>query len=397
MWSNFGVRTQTITYSKPIGGETMRCNPQQQQQQQPRIQVPVNTRTEAVAPPTWKDYGVSVQNISVRTYQEPTKDSPSPPPQQPQQPQHLQSPQRQQAGSPVGQARHHFKISAKLIEPNTIEYEYTVAEPSTNDWVGLYIYDRELSYESYIFTNGASSGHGTFTIKNSGYHDVRYMRGTNRAHFLARSEPVLIGPHVSLNVSGVETTMLCVKYDIEKVNITNAVHSSRWGVGLYPAGQRSNNKSAEFVECSRFPPGEVTLPTPLAPGRYDIRFFLQNTRAYSAMITVEVVNTDKLEALRNGSNITVTWKCRTKPFSEGNWVGLFSSANPKNAIKFKRVSEGSVSQDKSSGSLYFQIGDLGKGTYFLDFYTSGTQSFIGSFFTGLTNTIVPGMHAEITI
>jgi hypothetical protein len=78
----------------------------------------------------------------------------------------------------------------------TITVQWTAPTgSSTRDWIGLYkVGDGALSFISWIYTNGSTSGSSNFTAPGvAGQYEFRYMlnNGTTEA---ARSGPVTVTP-----------------------------------------------------------------------------------------------------------------------------------------------------------------------------------------------------------
>lgn len=378
-WGNFGIRSQVPAYANPPQQQQ-----HQQQQQQQQIDVRVEKEDKELVPKTWSDFGVTVQNISIRTYQDqqpsrskssspplPTPPPPPPPPQIQNSQQLLE--QDHQEGihqtlkkqSPV--LRPNFSITIKVIDTEVVKYSYSVLEPMKGDWIGLYVHNQESSYKKFEYTDGKKEGEGEFRDIPNGYYDVRYMRGGESSHYLARSEPFLIGPKVSLKVIEKDGNKMTISYEVGRENIQIRCPESDWGIGIYPAGKKSNSDYLDFYKCRAYEPGKVIVEIPRNPGKYDARFFLEGNEAYSAMLTFEVENEDMLKATLNGNCLYVNWVCRTKPSDNGNWIGLYNEAEPNKCIIYKYIKDCNPSEDRQSGSFYFTVSGLPRGRYFLTF------------------------------
>lgn len=382
-WRNYGVRTQKFEYTSPHPNEE-----QKSQLNEQNFQVNVVNTQAPVALKSWKDYGITVQSVSIKSYSKEEEDkedevNPKPPPMVNQPPvMQIHSPaheQYQRKPSPV--KKNNFNITLRAIGSDSLEYEYNVNEPSQNDWIGLYIHDREQNYERAVYTYGKKTGKGTFeNIGNKGYYDVRYMRSQWKSKdYLAKSDPVLIGSDVTLKVTGEDTEELVIKYEIERVNMANELLDSQWWVGLYPAGQRSNNKYMASRKCKCGKPGEICLETPREPGNYEVRFFRQEIAAYSAKATFEVADKDKMNAHVNGNAVSVEWTYRTKEFHDKNYVALFDASGTE--VCRKSLGEGKVNESKTAGTLFLQSGKkFVKGSYYVTFnvFTPGAWGWSGN-------------------
>jgi len=257
-------------------------------------------------------------------------------------------------------------VTAQLTEGAAscdIAFEFSVPSPSTSDWIALFIHDRQLSHSGYEWTQGAFRGKGVFKNLAHGTYDVRLLRGRDSEHYLARSNPVLVGPPVTLRITGADTELLSVEYS------GGSERSGDW-IGLYTAGSRSNKKYLAFEYCTTHPAGTVRFATPRQPGNYDVRYFkAASGYAYSGAATVTVPNVDSLTATSltvTGGTVTcdVVWKCRSRARTSGDWIGLFEpTGTSRQYLLCQYLSHGTIDASGNAGTLHFDLSKLNPGTY----------------------------------
>jgi hypothetical protein len=294
----------------------------------------------------------------------------------------------------------------------TITYSYSTPAPTTtSDWVAVYIHNRTKSYQAYRTctttttttttqhdgSNGGSSGSGEFSGLCDGTYDVRLLRGSDTEHFIARSEPVVLGTPVMLTIredrdqqpssssrddSGTVVTVVTTKKMIvdsreEQDDSKDGgdggggqqqqqrVRSKDW-VGLYSAGMRSNKQYqtwSHITDTSSAGGGRVEFEVPRMPGEYHVRYFKAGSGyAFSGSARFMVPNTDRLEvsavmAGGAGREIEVRWRCRSRARTTGDWIGLFSpGATDRQYHAFEYLSRGTFDDDsQDSGVVRFDL------------------------------------------
>lgn len=282
------------------------------------------------------------------------------------------------AAKPVTSSPCRVAASVATTDPNAILAQFDLGgiKPTVNDWVGLYIHDREFpnKYSLYFSTGGKPSGETTFSSLKPGTYDVRlFLAGTQVEQ--ARSGPVLIGAAVRVIAKEVSSTKehgpvraFQVSWEDDKKDNDCA---KDW-IALFRLGTKSNKKWLTYQYCGSDPAHTLVFAAPRTPGQYEFRYFRSGSgNIYSGKSNVVIVpNVDYLELLPD-TNGKIQWGCFSKEPNSGDWVGLFAKgADSTKYIQSKYCSEGEMdSDDCDSGTILFDLSQLTAGEYEFRFFS----------------------------
>eukprot|EP00727_Mastigamoeba_balamuthi_P012738 m51a1_g8087 hypothetical protein (491) ;mRNA; f:39240-41984 len=227
--------------------------------------------------------------------------------------------------------------------------------PSSKDWVGLFIHDREWKYSQWAYTNGAAEGSHRFDGLVPGYYDARVFLGSMPSP-LGRSDSALVGARVDVAAAH------CGR----RIDVSWAPEAGRgdW-VALYAVGTRSNKKYLAYVSLGA---GDTSaaLEAPRAPGAYEVRYFYaQSGYVYSGKTRPVVVPNGDTLAIDPASappRMVLRWACTTRaPNPRYDWIGLYESgADSRRYLASHYTSEGTVDTATESGSITFDLSKIGK-------------------------------------
>lgn len=217
-------------------------------------------------------------------------------------------------------------------------YKYPAEQKRTGyDWFALFIYDREISYEtwSYAKENG-DEGFADFDLPaRAGYYCVRlYANGAKPQKGcrveLASSEPFLVGSNVLLSTE-------CEAGDdgrqevVVSCTFPSPSESERTDyVCMYEKGKMSNhqhlakNAVSVGVGCCNV---RTRFAKPAAMGEYEFRYFFNSVDAFSGVSdSIEVPDLSSLTLYADQSTLRVRWCLgNVEKMTGGEWVGVFDA------------------------------------------------------------------------
>ena len=171
----------------------------------------------------------------------------------------------------------------------TVSFTAPAGQPAL-DWIGLYrVGDDNRAYRWWTYTNGAASA--TYNLaapSEPGDYEFRYLINNGYTD-VARSNPFRVNSATYL-LSGSPATVASGGAITVQWTAPDGSSNTDW-VGLYREGEPENRNYLwpHWFYTDGAPTGSRSLTMPAAPGRYVLRYLLNNTYIHTAESTVIVV------------------------------------------------------------------------------------------------------------
>ena len=313
----------------------------------------------------------------------------------------------QQHSKKPGKARPPFVLKGRWVQFYTIRYEWKYPPgmfPSSRDRVELHRMGQAPQSTAggsccvdFACATGSAEGAGNFNNLDVGYYVLKFVVDERP---IAVSDPILVGDEVNVtaelssNGSGGEkkgeTTgnanvvmvhcsrkhggSLSPEDKIELFSIVSmkVIESKLIGSSSSSSSNNNNNVvSSGGSGGSSSNDVELQIAAPRVPGKYEVRYYVKGSRAYSGVCAVTVENNDSLAVClipAQGTTFArVVWKCRAFKRSSSDWVGLYPRSAPSSCRCYEYVKG-----DEGSSTFDLYAHKFGKGdTIIAKFFVHG--------------------------
>jgi hypothetical protein len=243
-------------------------------------------------------------------------------------------------GAPHASTSHILQPSVQADSPaisgRNVQVNWSgLTSPSTDNWVGLFPRDGDLSTRlEFSFLTNSASGTVPLPVPDStspGVYDVRLF-GNGGRDLAAFARLIVVVPKQTL-----ETTNSPIAGRTVGLRWSGIIspHADDW-IGLYPEGGAADSR-LELVRITATESGLTVfkLPGTLPAGEYELRLYVGGGKRLGTTTKIHIDNASASIRIRQpvirGGTVEVEWDHTFEP-SPSDWLGLFPKGSPASSL-----------------------------------------------------------------
>lgn len=242
-----------------------------------------------------------------------------------------------------------FVLKGRWVQPFVIRYEWKYPEsmfPSSKDVIELHAAGKGTdSCVEFSRASGSVEGSGFFNSLDLGVYVLKFVVDGKT---IAVSEKIRVGEEVSVSAE-MDTTTNTVNVSYGR---KNATYTSNDRIVLFCVTSEKLISSKNLTMKSGVANGTISFPLPKLPGKYDVRYYIKKSKAYSGITSFTITNEDTIDVClipAQGTTLArVSWKCKAFKRTTSDWVGLYPAGKDASYRCYEYVKvdeEGSVTFD----------------------------------------------------
>lgn len=217
-----------------------------------------------------------------------------------------------------------FVLKGGWMKPFIIRYEWKYPEsifPSSKDRIELHAVGKSTdSCVDFSRASGSVEGSGYFNSLDLGFYVLKFVVDGKT---LAVSEKIRVGDEVSVAAE------LDPAKDVVNVSYKrkNGTYASNDKLVLFCVTSDKLISSKNITMNNDVREGAFSFPLPKLPGKYDVRYYIKKSKAYSGVTSFTIENDDVIDVCLIPAQDTtlarVSWKCKAFKRTTSDWVGLY--------------------------------------------------------------------------